>query len=133
MHNTLILASFIFPERLDIYLDYLKKKFGIDRDKVMVFGNIDDPLKIIVTFRLVLRDGKRIDFRRDLPTTIRIHKRGNCLYTINALNKIIERDFNLTPGNVNYKSYSIDWDNYQDKMVLIVGGNLKEYEIKRIS
>ena len=133
MHNTLILASFIFPERLDIYLDYLKKKFGIDRDKVMVFGNIDEPLKIIVTFRLVLRDGKRIDFRRDLPTTIRIHKRGNCLYTINALNKIIERDFNLTPGNVNYKSYSIDWDNYQDKMVLIVGGNLKEYEIKRIS
>ena len=133
MHNTLILASFIFPERLDIYLDYLKKKFGIDRDKVMVFGNIDDPLKIIVTFRLVLRDGKRIDFRRDLPTTIRIHKRGNCLYTINALNKIIERDFNLTPGNVNYKSYAIDWDNYQDKMVLIVGGELKEYEIKRIS
>jgi len=133
MHNTLILASFIFPERLDIYLDYLKKKFGIDRDKVMVFGNIDEPLKIIVTFRLVLRDGKRIDFRRDLPTTIRIHKRGNCLYTINALNKIIERDFNLTPGNVNYKSYSIDWDKYQDKMVLIVGGNLKEYEIKRIS
>ena len=133
MHNTLILASFIFPERLDIYLDYLKKKFGIDRDKVMVFGNIDDPLKIIVTFRLVLRDGKRIDFRRDLPTTIRIHKRGNCLYTINALNKIIERDFNLTPGNVNYKSYSIDWDKYQNKMVLIVGGNLKEYEIKRIS
>jgi len=133
MHNTLILASFIFPERLDIYLDYLKKKFGIDRDRVMVFGNIDDPLKIIVTFRLVLRDGKRIDFRRDLPTTIRIHKRGNCLYTINALNKIIERDFNLTPGNVNYKSYAIDWDNYQDKMVLIVGGELKEYEIKRIS
>ena len=133
MHNTLILASFIFPERLDIFLDYLKKKFGIDRDRVMVFDNIDDPLKIIVTFRLVLKDGRRIDFRKDLPTTIRIHKRGNCLYTINALNKIIERDFNLQPGNINYKNYAIDWDNYQDKMVLIVGGELKEYEIKRIS
>ena len=133
MHNTLILASFIFPERLDVYLDYLKKRFGIYRDRVMVFNNIDDPLKIIVTFKVVLKDGKRINFKKDLPTTIRIHKRGNCLYTINALNKIIERDFNLSPGNVNYKSYTIDWDNYQNRMILIIGGALKEYKIKRIS
>ena len=133
MHNTLILASFIFPERLDVYLDYLKKRFGIYRDRVMVFNNIDDPLKIIVTFKVVLKDGKRINFKKDLPTTIRIHKRGNCLYTINALNKIIERDFNLSPGNVNYKSYTIDWDNYQNRMILIIGGELKEYKIKRIS
>jgi hypothetical protein len=133
MHNTLILASFIFPERLDIYLDYLKKRFGIYRDSVMIFNNIDDPLKIITTFKVVLKDGKRINFKRDLPTTIRIHKRGNCLYTINALNKIIERDFNLTPGNINYKSYAIDWDNYQNRMILIIGGELKEYKIKRIS
>ena len=72
MHNTLILASFIFPERLDVYLDYLKKRFGIYRDRVMVFNNIDDPLKIIVTFKVVLKDGKRINFKKDLPTTIRI-------------------------------------------------------------
>jgi len=133
MHNTLILASFIFPERLDIYLDYLKKRFGIYKDSVMVFNNIDDPLKIIVTFKVILKDDKRINFKKDLPTTIRIHKRGNCLYTINALNKIIERDFDLSPGNVNYKSYTIDWDKYQNRMILIVGGQLKEYKIKRIS
>ena len=132
MNKTLLLASFIFPERLDVYLDYLESKFSIPRDKVFVFENEDDPLKIIITFKLVIRNGKRIDIRKLLPNTIPIHKKGTAIYTINALNRLIEDETGLSKGNINYKNHKIDWDNYQDRLILVTEGELKLYRIKQV-
>ena len=132
INKTILLATFIFPERLEWFLDYLDDKFEISRDNVFVFKNLDDESKVMVTFKLVLIGGKRIDLKSVFPNAIPIHKKGNAIYTINALNKLIERDNNLEVGNIEYKQYKIDWSNYQNKLILLNKNDLTIYNIKRI-
>jgi hypothetical protein len=132
MDRSIILASFVFPERLETFLNYLEKRFKLNRDRIFIYDNIDDPIKKIVTYKVFLKDGKRVDLKSIFPTTIIVHKKGECFYTINALNRLIEKDHNLESGNVNYKNYQIDWDNYQNKIILTNKEGLLINEIKRV-
>lgn len=132
MDKTLLLASFIFPERLEWFYGYLQDKFKINKDKVFVYKNLDDESKLIVTFKLVLRDGKKIDLNKYFPSTIPVHKKGNAIYTINALNKLIESETQIAPGNINHKEYQIDWDKYQNKIILNNKEELIIYNIERL-
>jgi hypothetical protein len=132
MNKKPLLASFIFPERLDWFLDYLEEKFNIPKDKVFVFKILDDESKVMVTFKFINKTDRKINFKRLFPDAIQIHKRGSCIYTINALNKLIEETSGMELGNINYKSVKINWDDYQDKLIIKKNGNLFLYDIKRI-
>ncbi len=132
MDKTILLASFIFPERLEWFLDYLENKFSITRDKVFVFKNLDDESKLIVTFKLKLKDGKKINFKLLFPSAILIHKKGTAIYTINALNKLIETSQDENIGNIDYKSIVINWDNYQDKLILTNNNELSIFNIEKV-
>ena len=132
MNKTILLASFIFPERLDWFLGYLEDKFSIPKDKVFVYKNIDDESKLIVTFKFNLKDGKRINFKALFPSAILIHKKGNAIYTINALNKLIEHTQDGDMGNIDYKSVKIDWGNYQNKLILTNNNELSIFNIEKV-
>jgi hypothetical protein len=132
MDKTILLASFIFPERLDWFLSYLENKFGISRDKVFIFKNLEDESKLIITFKFVLKKNKRINFRSLFPNAILIHKKRTAIYTINALNKLIETQNPDDFGNINYKSVKINWDDYQDKILLYNNNKLNISSIERI-
>jgi hypothetical protein len=132
MDRSIILASFVFPERLETFLNYLEKRFKLSRDRIFIYDNIDDPIKKLVTYKVFLKDGKRVDLKSIFPTTIIVHKKGECFYTINALNNLIERDFDLDSGNVDYKNYQIDWSSYQNKIILTNKEGLLINEIKRV-
>ena len=112
MNRSIILASFVFPERLETFLNYLQKRFKLDRERIFIYDNIDDPITKIVTYKVFLKDGKKIDLKSIFPRTIIIHKKGECLYTINALNKLIEEENGLESGNVQYRNYELDWEKY---------------------
>jgi len=131
MNRSIILASFVFPERLETFLNYLQKRFKLDRERIFIYDNIDDPITKIVTYKVFLKDGKKIDLKSIFPRTIIIHKKGECLYTINALNKLIEEENGLDSGNVQYRNYELDWEKYQNKLVLTTQEGLVFNEIKR--
>lgn len=130
--KTLLLASFIFPDKLEWFVNYLNTKFNISKEKIFVFSNLDDPSKLIVTFKVSLLDGKKINLKKLFPNAIPIHKKGSAIYTINALNKLIELESGLLNGNIDYKSYKIDWEKYQNKFILTKGKSLLIYNIKQI-
>ena len=132
MDRTILLASFIFPERLDWFLNHLETKFNIPKDKVFIFKNLDDESKVIVTFKLVLIDGRKINLANNFPNALIIHKKGMAIYTINALNTLIEFENDLDKGNVIHKDYKIDWSKYQNKMILTDKTNLVFINIERI-
>ena len=132
MNKTILLATFIFPERVEWFLNYLENKFNIPRDKVFIFQNLDDESKTIITFKLLLINGKRINLKKYFPNAIPIHKKGTAIYTINALNKLIEFESDLDIGNINYKKHMIDWGNYQDSLILNNNNKLTIYKIKRV-
>ena len=132
MDKTILLASFIFPERVDWFLSYLEAKFSIGKDKVFCYKNLDDESKVILTFKLVIPEGKHLNLKDLFPSAVPIHKKGDALYTINALNMLIDQIAGDSIGNIDYKSVTINWDDYQNKLILINGKELTFFNITRV-
>ena len=132
MDKTILLASFIFPERVQWFLDYLENKFKITKDKVFCYKNLDDESKFIITFKFTIPAGKYVNLKKHFPSAIPIHKKGSALYTINALNKLIESQNTGSTGNIDHKSVKIDWENYQNKLILINNEELVFFDINRV-
>jgi hypothetical protein len=132
MKKTLLLASFIFPERVDWFLNYLETKFDIKKDQVFCYKNLDDESKVIMTFRITKEEDKPLNLKELFPSAILIHKKGNALYTINALNKIIEDLYPESVGNIDNKNIKIDWSEYQDKLILLNSKELTFFNITRV-
>jgi hypothetical protein len=131
MNKTILLAAFIFPERLEWFIDYLEKKFEIPREKVFGYKNIDDESKIIVTFKLAINQEKPINLKNLFPSAVTIHKKGNALYTINAINKLIEMKYPESIGNMDNNSIKINWEEYQNKFILTKNNKLSILNIRR--
>ncbi len=131
MDKTVLLASFIFKDRLDWFLNYLESSFEINKNNVFLY-DIEDDTKVMVTFKLLIKAGTHVNFKKVFPNATIIHKKGNAIYTINALNKLIETYNVDNIGNINYKSIIIDWSKYQDNLLLIKNNNLVITSIKRI-
>jgi hypothetical protein len=131
MDKTVLLASFIFKDRLDWFLTYLESSFQINKNAVFLY-DIEDDTKVMVTFKLLIKGGTHINFKKVFPNATLIHKKGNAIYSINALNKLIETYNVDNICNINYKSVIIDWSNYQDNLLLIKNNNLVITPIKRI-
>lgn len=129
MTNKILLASFITVKQSDDFFNKLDTLFSIKKDKTFIFTLGEN---LMVTFKLTSTNDLKEVIKTKLKNTIQIHKKSNSFYTINALNKLIQRDFNLVDGNIDYKSYSIDWDKYQDKLFLLKEGELLIQDIKKV-
>jgi len=127
----LLIASFIFPERLNSFYNYLENKFNIKRNNVFLFNNLDDDSKVIVTFKLEVDDDKRLNLKQLFSSAVLVHKKGSCFFTIDALNLIIELESKQDKGNINYKDYKIDWQKYQNKILLTNNQDIIMYNIQR--
>ena len=132
MNKTSLLASFIFPERLEWFLSYLEAKFSIGKEKVFCYKDENDESKLIITFKLSMPDDKSLNLKDLLPNAVIIHKKGNALYTINALNKLIDEKAEESIGNIDYKNVKIDWEEYQDKFIIIKERELNILSISRV-
>ena len=132
MDKTILLASFIFPERVEWFLSYLEAKFNITKEKVFCYKNLDDESKLIITFRLVIPENKQLNLKDLFPSAVPIHKKGDALYTINALNKLIDQKLGDSIGNTDYKSVKIEWSEYQNKLILVTGHELTIFNIIRV-
>ena len=132
MEKTTLLASFIFPERVEWFLSYLEARFSITKDKVFCYKNLDDESKMIITFKITTDTEKRINLKDLFPSAVPIHKRGEALYTINALNMLIDQMNGGDMGNTDYKSVKINWDEYQNKIILINAKKLCVFNISRV-
>jgi len=121
--KVILLATFTTHEYLENFLYKLYKQFGVKKKSVFLF-EIDNE-EIILTYRLFLNFDEKINIRKELPKTVQIHKKGTTFFTINALNKLIETEYDLPKGNVNYSSYEIDWSKYENTMISLRNNNLE--------
>ena len=128
--KSITLASFVYLDKIDSFKKYLFNRFGIGNDKIFQYIS-DEQNKKILTYRIYITDGQKININSFFPTTIIVHKKGECFYTINALNLLIESLSDYEVGNINYKDFKIDWDNYQNKIIIVKKGELKIMDIKR--
>lgn len=131
MSKTLLLASFIFQDRLEWFLNYLEKKFNISRTSVFLY-EVEEPNKVMVTYKINIKEGDKINFKKEFPNATIIHKKGDAIYSINGLNKLIDIINSDNLGNIDYKTVKINWSDYQNKLLLVKNNNLSITDIKRI-
>ena len=124
------LASFVYLDKVESFKSYLGKRFKIKENNIFQY-TFNEKDKKILTFMIRLQQGERVDTRSFYPPTIIVHKKGECFYTINALNKLIESMSGTDSGNLNYHDVKIDWDVYQNKMMIIKNDELKILTINR--
>lgn len=129
-NKIITLASFVYLDKVDSFKKYLYNRFKIlDKNIFQYTFNEDD--KKILTFMVRLNQGQRVDTSSFYPPTIIVHKKGECFYTINALNQLIENISDTDSGNINHQDVKIDWDDYQNKMLIIKNEELKILTINR--
>ena len=129
-NKIITLASFVYLDKIDSFKKYLYNRFKII-DKNIFHYTFNEADKKILTFMVRLNQGQRVDTSSFYPPTIIVHKKGECFYTINALNQLIENISDTDSGNINHQDVKIDWDNYQNKMLIIKKEELKILTINR--
>ena len=93
--------------------DLLTKIFGgyeLFSRKIFIL-KLDPTKELVISYNII--PNRDTEF---LPSTIMVHrkKESNTMYTINALNRLIEG----LNGGVLDKSYLIDWPEYRNSMIL---------------
>tara|TARA_R110000803_G_scaffold169931_1_gene232966 strand:- start:366 stop:776 length:411 start_codon:yes stop_codon:yes gene_type:complete len=129
-YKTLLLASFVEKDYLQKFLHNLNDNYRVRKDRVFVFDLNEDTH--LLTYKIKIDLGVRFDIKKELHKTIQIHKKKQTFFTINALNRLIERDSGLGAGNVNHKEHQIDWDKYDNKLILLRGDKLEISDISRV-
>ncbi len=125
----ILVATFVSPSYLDKFLYKIYKTFGVKKKSVFMFET--DTEDLLLTYKIYLELDQKIDIKKELPKTVQIHKKGSTFFTINALNKLIEKDFNLDFGNVKYSDYELDWSKYENVIILIKNNELDILNLKK--
>jgi len=127
--KTILLATFLTKDYLDKFLYKIYKKFGVKKKSVFLFETESGDL--ILTYRLFLEIGQKINIRQELPKTVQVHKKGTTFFTINSLNKLIEKEFNLLEGNIDHSQYEIDWSRFEDCMISLKDNQLEILKLNK--
>jgi len=130
-NKRILLATFTNENGKVGLINYIITNHKVQEDKIRVY-TIQDNEQLILTYSIEIELGNKINLFDFPETTLIVHKKGSTIYTINALNKIIESNNDLELGNIDYKNIKIDWHKYNDKFLSNKNGKLKIYDIKRI-
>ena len=140
-NKQLLLATFLDiqeqdnkKEIINNFIDKLVNNYNIQKEKIFIIKNLTNVKQYIITYIFKLNEDEKINFNEISPGTVHIHKNRNTntIYSINALNKLIEQESGLIKGNINYKAVEIKWDKYRNSCIMLKEGNLIISHTKRI-
>ena len=121
MSNKLF-CTFSTESNLDELLDTIQTKYKIIYNKIFVlYAKSQD--EYICTYNV-----DQINITNFLDNTILVHrkKESNTLYTINSLNRLIES----LNGGVLDTNFRVEWNDYQNCILLTKGAELKRINTK---
>jgi|TARA_R110000824_G_scaffold8839_8_gene40182 hypothetical protein len=124
----ILLATFVRgadDSVVDEVVDSILTQHHLTNKYIFVFEDEMDPNRRIITYNAKVDKDSGVALKY---FTIRIHrkKKTNTLYTINGLNRAIEKQHDGKTG----KQYKLDWDEYENSIILTFGGDLKAIRLK---
>jgi len=123
--NGIIIGTFVKKRKILSFLEDLITNYRIKSDKIFVYNIDTNKFEYLVTFRTFDKE----KFIKKLPNASVMHVKNGCLFSINALNKLIDGlKTNESPNN----EYLIDWDEYKDKLIILTGGELSISNLTKI-
>ena len=124
--NGIIIGTFVKKNKILSFLENLKHEFRLNLEKVFVYEIDTNKYEYLVTFKTFDKD----KFIKNLPNATVMHVKNGCLFSINALNRLIERENSDSekPNN----EFIIDWEKYKDKLIIITNGELSLSNLYKI-
>jgi len=121
--KTQLVCTFIKKYQIDDTLNDIKSEFTVLNNKAFLLRSTEINNELILSYNVLLDSHK--DF---LPGSILVHrkKETNTIYTINALNELI---MTLNNGVLD-KTYPIEWERYNDTILLKKPDGLKVLKIE---
>lgn len=117
--NNRLYCTFVPVDRLRESIESLK---GCAQGRIFIL-DIGKDSEVVVTYNAQVRIPE--DFLKSTVLCHR-HKLTRTLYTVNALNWIIRKE----NGGLEDRNFKIDWDRYQDRMLVVQDKNLIEFKTK---
>ena len=119
--RTNLLCTFTNPRDKRKTIDLIIDKYDILYNKIFLLKNVDNDRELMCTYNISIEENYS-----ELENTILLHrkKQTNTLYTINALNSLIQT---LNNGILD-TTYQLDWENYRNTMLLTNEDGLKRVE-----
>lgn len=124
--NGIIIGTFVKKKFILSFLESLKQGFKINLEKVFVYEIDTNRYEYLVTFKTYDKD----KYIKNLTNATVMHVKNGCLFSINALNKLIEKE--NSDSNKPNDEYIIDWDKYKDKLIIQTNGILSISNLSRI-
>ena len=124
--NGIIIGTFVKKNKILSFLYTLKHGFKVNLDKVFIYSIDTNKYEYLVTFKTYNKER----FIKNLSNATVMHVKNGCLFSINALNKLIEKENSDSdkPNN----EYLIDWDKYKDKLIIQTNGELSLSNLSKI-
>ena len=122
--NNKLYCTFTTLNEVDNTISNVKTSYVILFNKIFVLESLDGE-KIMLTYNVDMGNSSKDTM---VDNTILVHrkKQTNTLYTINALNELIK---SLNSGILD-KSYSINWDDYRNCILLVQADGYKKIDTK---
>ena len=123
--DTQLLCTFCAKKDIETTIEEIRKVYKLAFNSVYVLNNVDDDNQVILTYNI---DTNYAVKETLVPSTISVHrkKQTNTIYTINAINKLIEEKNN----GVLDKNFKIDWNELQNTVLVTAYGKLKKVNTK---
>lgn len=118
MYNTQLLCTFANNSNLDETIGYIKNVYSTIDRQIFIFSNQVNDSELFCTYN-ISKDERNLK----VPSTISIHRKKdtNTLYTVNALNLIIQKSNN---GIID-KNFIVNWEVYTNCLILTNGSDVK--------
>jgi hypothetical protein len=123
--NGIIIGTFVKKNKILSFLETLRTLYGIRLDKVFVYEIDTNKYEYLVTFKTFDKD----KFIKKIRNATVMHVKNGCLFSINALNKLIDQE---KGDDVPNNEYLIDWDKYKDKLIVLTNGELSVSNLNKI-
>ena len=123
--NGIIIGTFVKKNKILSFLETLRTLYGIRLDKVFVYEIDTNQYEYLVTFKTFDKD----KFIKKIRNATVMHVKNGCLFSINALNKLIDQE---KGDDVPNNEYLIDWNKYKDKLIVLTNGELSVSNLNKI-
>jgi len=123
--NGIIIGSFVKKGKILSFLEMLKTEFKVRLEKVFIYEVDTNKHEYLVTFKAFDKD----KFIGKLPNATVMHVKNGCLFSINALNKLI---LNIKDDDTPNDEFVVDWNEYKDKLIIQTNGELSISNLSKI-
>lgn len=121
-----IIGIFVKKDKILSFLELLKNRFKIKTDKVFIHSIDTNKFEYLVTFKAYDKDR----YIKSIKGSTVMHVKNNCIFSINALNKLIEKE--AIDKSIPNNEYIINWERYRNKLIMVANGELYISNLEKI-